>query len=57
VGKDRVVTNFQALLREWKEQKIPKYDVNFQECLCQYKREEYDLAQQQRPASHHIDGI
>jgi hypothetical protein len=37
VGKDGVVTNFQAWLREWKEHNITEYDVIFQECLCQYK--------------------
>ena len=43
IGKEWVVTNFQAWLRGWKEHKITEYDVNFQECLRQYKREEYNL--------------
>jgi hypothetical protein len=43
VGKDGVITNFQAWLRGWKEHKITEYDVYFQEGLRDYKRELYDL--------------
>jgi hypothetical protein len=43
VGKDGVVTNFQAWLRGWKEHKIMEYDVTYQEGLREYKREEFDL--------------
>jgi hypothetical protein len=46
VEKDGVVTDFQEWLRGWKEHKITEYDNNFQECLHQYKRKEYDLAQE-----------
>ena len=45
VGKDGVMTNFQAWLRGWKEHKITEYDVSFQEGLREYKREAYDLNQ------------
>jgi hypothetical protein len=43
VGRDGVITNFQAWLRGWKDHKIMEYDVTFQECLREYKRNEYDL--------------
>jgi hypothetical protein len=33
VGRDGVITNFQAWLRGWKDHKIMEYDVTFQECL------------------------
>jgi hypothetical protein len=44
VGKDGAVTNFQAWLRGWKENKITEYDVFFQVGLREYKREPYDVA-------------
>jgi hypothetical protein len=43
VGRDGVITNFQAWLRGWKDHKIMEYDVTFQECLREYKWNEYDL--------------
>jgi hypothetical protein len=48
VGKDGVVTNFQAWLRGWKEHKICENDVSFQEGLRQYKRTKYDLDKELR---------
>ena len=43
IGRDGVVTNFQAWLRGWKDHKIMEYDVTFQECLREYRRDKYDL--------------
>jgi hypothetical protein len=33
VGKEGVVTNYQAWLRGWREHKITEFDVSFQEGL------------------------
>ncbi len=45
VGKNGVMTNFQAWLPGWEEHKITEYDVSFQEGLKEYKREHCDLDQ------------
>jgi hypothetical protein len=38
IGKDGVVTNFQAWLRGWKEHKITDYDVNFKNVYISTKK-------------------
>jgi hypothetical protein len=43
VGRDGVITNFQAWLRGLKDHKIMEYDVTFQEGLREYKQDEYNL--------------
>ena len=43
VGKEGVVTNYQAWLRGWREHKITEFDVFFQEGLRELKRKEFDL--------------
>ncbi len=43
VGKDGVITNYQAWLRGWREHKITKFDVIFQEGLRELKRKWLDL--------------
>jgi hypothetical protein len=48
VGKDGVVANLQAWLRGWKETKINEYDVSYQEAMCTYQHERYDLKDELR---------
>jgi hypothetical protein len=48
MGRDGVINNFQAWLRGWKDHKIMEYDVTFQECLREYRREEYDFNKELR---------
>jgi hypothetical protein len=43
VGKEVVVTSYQAWLRGWREHKITEFDVFFQEGLRELKRKEYSL--------------
>jgi hypothetical protein len=43
VGKDVVVTNYQAWLRGWREHKITEFDVFFQEGLRELKHKQYNL--------------
>jgi hypothetical protein len=38
VGKEGVVTNYQAWLQGWREHKITEFDVFFQESLRELKR-------------------
>jgi len=46
VGKEGVVTNYQAWLRGWREHKITEFDVFFQEGLRELKRKEFDLEEE-----------
>jgi hypothetical protein len=46
VGKEGVVTNYQAWLRSWREHKITEFDVFFQEGLRELKRKTYDLEEE-----------
>jgi hypothetical protein len=43
VGKEGVITNYQAWLRGWREHKITEFDVFFQEGLRELKRREYSM--------------
>jgi len=43
VGKEGIMTNYQAWLRGWREHKITEFDVFFQEGLRELKRKTYDL--------------
>jgi hypothetical protein len=43
VGKEGVMTNYQAWLRGWREHKITEFDVFFQEGLRELKCKTYDL--------------
>jgi len=43
VGKEGIMTNYQAWLRGWREHKITDFDVFFQEGLRELKRKTYDL--------------
>jgi len=48
VGKEVVVTSYQAWLRGWREHKITEFDVFFQEGLRELKRKEYSLEDELR---------
>jgi hypothetical protein len=48
VGKEGMVTNYQAWLRGWREHKITEFDVIFQEGLRELKRKEYSLEKELR---------
>jgi len=48
VGKEGMVTNYQAWLRGWREHKITELDVFFQEGLRELKRKEYSLEDELR---------
>jgi hypothetical protein len=43
VGKDGIITNYQAWLQGWMEHEITEFDVIFQEGLRELKRKEFDL--------------
>jgi hypothetical protein len=43
VGKEGVVTNYQAWLIGWREHNITEFDVSFQEGLRELKRKKYDF--------------
>jgi hypothetical protein len=43
VGKEGVITNYQAWLRSWREHKITEFDVFFQEGLRDLTRKKFDL--------------
>jgi hypothetical protein len=43
VGKEGVITNYQAWLRGWREHKITEFDVFFQEGLRELKQKEYSM--------------
>jgi hypothetical protein len=43
VGKEGVITNYQAWLRGWREHKITEFNVFFQEGLRELKRKEYNM--------------
>jgi hypothetical protein len=43
VGKEGVVTNYQAWLHGWREHKITEFDVSFQEGLRELKCKKYEL--------------
>jgi len=43
VGKEGVVTNYQAWLHGWREHKTTEFDVSFQEGLRELNCKKYDL--------------
>jgi hypothetical protein len=48
VGKEGVITNYQAWLRGWREHKITEFDMFFQEGLRELKRKQYNMEDELR---------